>query len=103
MKDKTAKYFSAELVMERLSALTDKAVLVDALTLARRAGTSLTENMVMLGTLSAMEAFPVPEEHLRESVASNVPKKAIEVNLKAFELGKEEASRLLCGLVSCRK
>lgn len=103
MKDKTAKYFSAELVMERLSGLTDKAVLVDALALARRAGNPLTENMVMLGTLSTMEAFPVPEEALRESVASNVPKKAVEVNMKAFELGKTEAHRLLCGLVSCRK
>jgi hypothetical protein len=32
-----------------------------------------------------------------------VPKKAVEVNLKAFDLGKEAAFEHLCSLVKCRK
>lgn len=103
VRDKTAKYFSAELVRERLSQVTDKVAMIDALDLARKAGNALTENVVMLGTLSTLEAFPVPDEALRESIAANVPRKAVEVNLKAFAVGRSVAYESLCRLVACRE
>jgi indolepyruvate ferredoxin oxidoreductase beta subunit len=56
----------------------------------------------MLGALSTVEAFPVPVDALKRSVAENVPKKAIEVNLKAFELGRSKAREHLCHVVKCR-
>lgn len=102
MKDRAAKYMSAEDVRQRLSKVTDKIAVLDALTIARQAGNPLTENIVMLGALSTLEAFPVPEEALRKAVAETVPKKAVEVNLRAFELGKAAAREMLCNIVKCR-
>ncbi len=103
VKDKTARYMSAEDVRSRLLKVTDKVAVIDALELANRAGNPLTENVVMLGAISTVEAFPVPEEALKRSISENVPKKAMEVNLKAFDLGKEAAYAGLCNIVKCRK
>ncbi len=103
MKDKTARYMSAEDVRGRLSKVTEKIAVIDALSIAKQAGNPLTENIVMLGTLSTLEELPVPEDALRQSVADNVPKKALDVNLKAFELGKQAAFERLCNMVKCRK
>jgi indolepyruvate ferredoxin oxidoreductase beta subunit len=102
-KDKVAKYMSAEEVKSRLSQVTDKVAMIDALEIARQAGNPLTENIVMLGALSTLDAFPVPEDALRRSVSENVPKKAVEVNLKAFDLGKKAAHEMLCNIVKCRE
>jgi indolepyruvate ferredoxin oxidoreductase beta subunit len=90
-------------VKERLSQVTDKIAVLDALKIAHEAGNPLTENVVMLGALATLEAFPVPEKDLRESISTNVPKKAVEVNLKAFDLGRKAAYDLLCNMVKCRK
>ncbi len=103
MKDKVGKYMSAEDVRSRLAQVTDKIAMVDALGTAKKAGNPLTENMVMLGAITALEAFPVPIDALRQSIAENVPKKAVDVNLKAFDLGRQEAYDLLCNMVKCRK
>lgn len=103
MKDKAAKYMSADDVKGRLSQVTDKVAMIDALEIAKEAGNPLTENIVMLGALSTLDAFPVPEEDLRKSVSENVPKKAVEVNLKAFDLGKKAAHEMLCNIVKCRE
>jgi indolepyruvate ferredoxin oxidoreductase beta subunit len=102
-KDKTAKYLSVEDVRSRLSQVTDKIATIDALEIAKNAGNALTENVVMLGALSTLEAFPVPEDMLKKSVSENVPKKAVEVNLKAFDLGKKAARDILCNMVKCRE
>lgn len=102
-KDKTSKYMSVEDVRSRISQVTDKIATVDALEIAKNAGNPLTENIVMLGALSTLEAFPVPEEALKRSVAENVPKKAVEANLKAFDLGKKAAHEMLCNIVKCRE
>ena len=103
IKDKMVRYLSAEDVRSRLAQVTDKIAMLDALGIANRAGNPLTENMVMLGAISALEAFPVPIDALKQSIAENVPKKAVDVNLKAFDLGKEAAFDLLCNIVKCRK
>jgi indolepyruvate ferredoxin oxidoreductase beta subunit len=102
-KDKAAKYLTVEDVKARLSQVTDKIAVVDALGIAKEAGNPLTENMVMLGALSTLEAFLVPEESLKKSISDNVPKKAVDVNLKAFDLGKAAAYEHLCNIVKCKK
>jgi len=102
MKDKAAKYMSVDDVKKRLSRVTDKIAAVDALAIAKSAGNPLTENVVMLGALATLEDFPVPEDALRQSIADNVPKKAADMNLRAFELGREAAHDFLCNLVKCK-
>lgn len=102
MKDKVAKYMSADDVKSRISQVTDKIAVIDALEIAKKAGNALTENIVMLGALSTLEVFPVPEDALKKSIAENVPKKAVDVNLRAFDLGKQAAHEMLCNIVKCR-
>lgn len=60
---------------------------IDALDLATRAGNTQTQNVVMVGALSASPDFPVDRSAMEEAVKMTVPGKAVEVNLKAFDLG----------------
>ena len=102
-KDKKARYFSVEDVRERLLEVTDKVFVLDALSTAREAGNPLTQNTVMLGALSTVEDFWVPDEALSEALRESVPSKAVDVNLKAFELGRKAAFKGLCNAVKCRE
>ena len=69
--------------------------------LAKEAGSPLTENVVFLGALSAIKAFPLEAGILKESVAEVVPKKALDVNLAAFDLGYKAAYDSLCKSIEC--
>jgi len=103
MKNKVARYFSVADVKNRLSEVTDKVSAIDALDIARSVGNPLTENIVMLGALSTIEDFWIPEGALIEAIKESVPKKAVDVNLKAFKLGQGAAHSDLCNVVKCRE
>ena len=96
------KYITVEGIVSKLRNWTPNIAVIDALKLARESGNVNTENTVFLGCLSALEVFPVEETYIRESISEAVPKKTIEQNLKAFDLGKENAYNSLCTLVPCR-
>jgi indolepyruvate ferredoxin oxidoreductase beta subunit len=100
---KGAKYITLNDVVSTLKNWTPNIAVIDALKLARESGNVYTENTVFLGCLSALEVFPVEEVCLKESISEAVPKKTIEQNLKAFDLGKENAYNSLCTLVPCRQ
>lgn len=100
---KGAKYITLNDVVSTLKNWTPNIAVIDALKLARESGNVYTENTVFLGCLSALEVFPVEEVYLKESISEAVPKKTIEQNLKAFDLGKENAYNSLCTLVPCRQ
>jgi indolepyruvate ferredoxin oxidoreductase beta subunit len=101
--EKGSKYITLEDVISKLRGWTQNIAVVDALGLAKESGNVRTENTVFLGCLSALEAFPVNEKAIRESIAEAVPKKTVEQNLKAFDLGKKTAHGSLCTLVPCRQ
>jgi indolepyruvate ferredoxin oxidoreductase beta subunit len=63
---------------------------MDARALAARAGNSRAAGSCLLGALSDFLDFP--EGVWEESIRSAVPTKAVEVNLKAFTLGRESAA-----------
>jgi indolepyruvate ferredoxin oxidoreductase beta subunit len=102
MAEKEAKYITVEDIFAKLRGWTQNIAVVDALGLARESGNARTENTVFLGCLSALEAFPVDEKAIKESISEAVPKKTIEQNLKAFDLGKKSAYGSLCAFVQCR-
>lgn len=56
--------------------------------LAYEAGNRLAMNVVMVGAVSGY--LPIPKEILLESVKALVPQKTIEVNLRAFEAGRQK-------------
>ncbi|MCJ7762042.1 indolepyruvate oxidoreductase subunit beta [Candidatus Bathyarchaeota archaeon] len=99
---KGTKYITVENIVSKLENWTPNIAVIDALKLARESGNVNTENTVFLGCLSALEVFPVEENYIRESISEAVPQKTIEQNLKAFDLGKENAYNSLCTLVPCR-
>ena len=99
---KGTKYITVEDIVSRLRNWTPNIAVIDALKLARESGNVNTENTVFLGCLSALETFPVEENYVRQSIVEAVPKKTIEQNLKAFDLGKNSARQSLCALVACK-
>ena len=58
----------------------------DALSLAEQAGSSKAVNLVLLGRLS--NYFPFSDEQWMNSIEKCVPAKFLELNKKAFELGR---------------
>jgi indolepyruvate ferredoxin oxidoreductase beta subunit len=55
--------------------------------LAKEAGSTITENIVLLGALAATEKLPVKSESLKEAIRELVPPKHMDMNVKAFKLG----------------
>ena len=60
---------------------------IDALSLAEEAGTSKAVNIVLMGKLS--KYFDFTEEDWMRAIEQSVPAKFLELNKKAFLLGKE--------------
>jgi indolepyruvate ferredoxin oxidoreductase beta subunit len=86
---KNVKYPGLDQIVQKVHLFTEKVVLIDAAQLAKKAGSSLTQNVVLLGALAGTGMLPVKKESLIEAVRELVPTKHIEINLKAFELGYE--------------
>ncbi len=101
--DKTAKYVTLEEIVGNLQSWTPNVAVVDALELAKESGNVNAENTVFLGCLSALEAFPIEENVIIESIKEAVPKKTVEQNLNAFKLGKKNAYKELCSRIECKQ
>lgn len=87
------KYPSVEEVLAKIHLFTGEVIVVEAAELAKKAGSRLAQNSVMLGALAAVEELPVKPESLVEALRELVPKKQVEVNVKAFELGRESVRK----------
>jgi len=83
------KYLEISEIKLKLHKLTNNIYLINALELATKAGNTLTSNVVLLGALSKLDGFPIAKDQLKSVIPQVVPKKAIDVNLKAFDLGFE--------------
>ncbi len=102
-KEKRTDFLKLEDIVEKINGVTPNVSVIDALTLAKTAGNPLTENAVFIGALSALADFPISTENMKKALEKVVPKKAIEQNLKAFDLGHKAAYDGLCQFVSCRE
>jgi indolepyruvate ferredoxin oxidoreductase beta subunit len=74
-----------------LSLLKAKALVheVDGMGIAEKLGNILVVNTVLLGALSALPETPLKVESFQQAIASRLKEKYINVNLKAFQLGRE--------------
>ncbi len=79
-----AKY--PEDLVEKMKATGAKVDAMDCLKLAEEAGSAKAVNLVLMGRLS--HYFDLPEEAWMKSLEANVPAKFLEMNKKAFLLGK---------------
>ena len=76
---------AAEKVSERLAAHPGL-MLIAANPLAEKAGNLRTANLVMVGALSTL--VPFDEAHWQAALRGRIPAKLLDVNLRAFELGR---------------
>lgn len=73
-------------LVEKMKAAGAKVDALDCLALAEEAGSSKAVNLVLMGRLS--HYFDLPEGAWMKSMEAVVPAKFLELNKKAFELGK---------------
>jgi indolepyruvate ferredoxin oxidoreductase, beta subunit len=62
---------------------------VDGIGIAEKLGNLLVVNTILLGALSAVPEVPVKVESFQQAIAGRLKEKYINVNLRAFELGRE--------------
>jgi indolepyruvate ferredoxin oxidoreductase beta subunit len=74
-------------IEQKLQAQVDNLRVVDGLQLAEKAGNAKTVNTVLLGALSSTLA-PTHEQWV-DAIRNLVPERFLEVNLRAFELGRQ--------------
>ena len=75
-----------ENLVEKMRAAGAKVDALDCLALAKQAGSSKAVNIVLMGRLS--HYFDLPQEAWQKAMEAIVPAKFLEMNKKAFELGK---------------
>jgi len=89
VKNHKTSYISFEVILTQLKKVTLDIHVVNALELANQAGNPLTSNVVLLGALTKLKGFPVSLDQIRKVISNAVPKKALEANLVALQLGFE--------------
>jgi indolepyruvate ferredoxin oxidoreductase beta subunit len=62
---------------------------VDGIAIAEKLGNPLVVNTVLLGALSALPENPINKEAFEKAIVSRLKEKYQEINLKAFQLGRE--------------
>jgi indolepyruvate ferredoxin oxidoreductase beta subunit len=60
---------------------------IDAMTLAKKAGAEVTQNIVMLGAVAAIKGIPMESGTIKKAMQKLVPPKYLDINNKSFELG----------------
>ena len=73
-------------LIDKMKAAGAKVDALDCVTLAKQAGSTKAVNVVLLGRLS--HYFDLPETVWQEALEALVPPKFLELNRKAFELGR---------------
>jgi indolepyruvate ferredoxin oxidoreductase beta subunit len=76
---------------ELMALLRSKALVheLDGIGIAEKLGNLLVVNTVLLGALSALPEIPVKIESFQQAIAGRLKEKYINLNLKAFELGRK--------------
>lgn len=76
-------------IVMKIRAFTENLIVVETVRLSREAGSALTQNMVLIGAVAATGSLPVKKESLVKAMRELVPSKHLEMNVRAFELGRE--------------
>jgi len=82
------EYPDPEKALEDIMKTGKKVYSLNSEALAEKAGNMITSNIVMLGALGGSGLLPFEERFLREAVKESVPSHAVEVNERAYGLGR---------------
>jgi indolepyruvate ferredoxin oxidoreductase beta subunit len=56
---------------------------------ALKLGNPILGNIIMLGALSGLDDLPLDKEDFREVIAESLPQNKVDINMEAFDLGRE--------------
>ncbi|MFW9991087.1 MAG: indolepyruvate ferredoxin oxidoreductase subunit beta [Candidatus Odinarchaeota archaeon] len=87
----SGSYPPLERLLDNLKEFTRNHLNINATKLAEEAGAVITQNIVLLGAFAALENSPLTKEDLIAELKRYIRPKFIEMNLKAFESGYQEA------------
>jgi indolepyruvate ferredoxin oxidoreductase beta subunit len=91
---KRTEYPSVEEVVGKICSFTKNVILVDAPRLAKKAGSNLTQNIVLLGSMAGTVQLPVRTQSLMAAIKELVPEKHGETNVRAFEMGYRSTKKV---------
>ena len=74
-------------MMQAISSAVSNLIAYDARALARQAGSELSVNIVMLGTLMRHSKMPFDDKAVKKVLNTRTKKSFLDINLKAFDLG----------------
>ncbi len=80
---------SAQELIELIQKKSSRTHQVDGSGIAQKVGNPLVVNTVLLGALSALPEIPVKRDSFEKAMASRLKEKYLNVNLQAFQLGRE--------------
>ncbi len=82
-------------ILPSLERSTDRLLALNAEKLAKEVGAAITQNIVMLGALSATEVLPLTKDEMMKAVENQVPEKFVDMNLRAFKKGFDKTRELI--------
>lgn len=87
------EYPGLEEILAEIAAVTRHVTVVDGMALAHVAGNPRALNVVMLGVMAGLGLLPVDAGTLAAAVDARSPRRHLEINRRAFQLGRESARR----------
>jgi len=90
-----AEYPKYDEILKYMKRFTEQIFELDAMELAKQAGSSRALNMVMLGAIIATDLTPIKKDTALEVVRNSFQKKFIAINEAAFELGLSEIHKIM--------
>lgn len=84
-----AKYPDDQSILDSYLQLTRKVVMVDGIQESIKLGDARILNIFMLGILSVILPYKYDEKIWKNCISSHVPSKFVDINIRAFERGRE--------------
>ncbi|MCF8095128.1 MAG: indolepyruvate oxidoreductase subunit beta, partial [Desulfobacteraceae bacterium] len=84
-------YPDSEKIKSLLTSRCRRLITLDAAALAREAGNVLAVNMVLVGALTAADLLPLSPQSFESAMRETIRPQFLDINLKAFELGRQAA------------
>jgi indolepyruvate ferredoxin oxidoreductase beta subunit len=84
---KNQPYPDMKEILQKIHNFTKRVIVVETRKLAEKAGSILTQNVVLVGALAATGKLPVDDKYLVDALEGLVPPKHLDANIKAFEYG----------------
>jgi indolepyruvate ferredoxin oxidoreductase, beta subunit len=89
--DGSANPIKTKDLLETIKEKAGKVYVIDADKIANQLGNPMMANTVLLGALSTLQENPVTTAALKKAITSRLKEKYIDLNLRAFQKGREQA------------